>query len=132
MFLQKLLSSSVNYCTKRWKLNYIVSKTMLIIMNSFRFTWCDCWFKDGCSLWMWIASFILRVGEHLVSGRASHIFKHLKDSPHCRALCSEDNFHVLDHASTGFQLKIKEAIHIQREQPYLNQQLHHVNLTLSF
>ena len=60
------------------------------------------------------------------------IFKHLKDSPHCRALCSADNFHVLDHASTGFQLKIKEAIHIKKEQPSLNQQLHHVNLKLSF
>ena len=21
--------------------------------------WCNCWFKDGCSLWIWIASFIL-------------------------------------------------------------------------
>ena len=71
------------------------------------------------------------VREHLVSDRASHIFRHLKDSPHCRALCSTDNFHVLDQASTSFQLKIKEAIHIQREQPSLNQQLHHVNLKLS-
>ena len=70
--------------------------------------------------------------RHLVSDRASHIFKHLKDSAHSCALCSSDNFHVLDHASTGFQLKIKEAIHIQREQPSLNQQLHHVNLKLSF
>ena len=34
MFLQKLLSSSVNYCTKCWKLNYVVSRTMLIMMNS--------------------------------------------------------------------------------------------------
>ena len=31
---QKLLSSSVNYCRKRWKLNYIVSRTMLIMINS--------------------------------------------------------------------------------------------------
>ena len=76
--------------------------------------------------------FSTRVREHLVSDRASHIFRHLKGSPHCRALCSADNFHVLDHASTGFQLQIKEAIHIQREQPSLNQQLHHVNLKLSF
>ena len=76
--------------------------------------------------------FSTRVREHLVSDRASHIFKHLKDSPHCRALCSEDNFHVLDHASNGFQLKIIEAIHIQKQQPSLNQQLHHVNLKLSF
>ena len=76
--------------------------------------------------------FSRRVREHLVIDRASHIFKHLKDSAHCRALCSDDNFHVLGHASTGFQLKIKEAIHIQREQSSLNQQLHHVNLKLSF
>ena len=76
--------------------------------------------------------FSTRVREHLVSDRASHIFRHLKDSPHCRTLCSTDNFHVLDHASIGFQPKIKEAIHIQREQPSLNQQLHHVNLKLSF
>ena len=48
------------------------------------------------------------------------------------ALCSADCFHVLDHASTTFQLKIKEAIHIQREQPpNLNEQLHHVYLKLS-
>ena len=54
----------------------------------------------------------------------------MKDSPHCRALCSADNFHVLDYASTGFQLKIKEVSHIQGEQTSLNQQLHHVNLKL--
>ena len=76
--------------------------------------------------------FSTRVREHLVIDWASHIFRHLKDSPHCRALCSADNFHVLDHASTGFQLKTKEAIHIQREKPSLNQQLHHVNLKLFF
>ena len=69
----------------------------------------------------------------LVSYRASHIFKHLQNSEHCCALCSVDCFHILDHASTSFQLKIKEAIiHIQIEQPSLNQQLHHFNLKLSF
>ena len=63
--------------------------------------------------------------EHLVSDKASHIFKHLvQNSEHCRALCSVDCFHILDHASTSFQPKIKEAIHIQREQPSLNQQLY--------
>ena len=79
-----------------------------------------------------LLTFSTGVREHFVSDSASHIFKHLKDSAHCRSLCSADNFHVSDHASTGFQLKIKEAIHIQREQPSLNQQLHPVNLKLSF
>ena len=76
--------------------------------------------------------FSTRVREHLVSDKASHIFKHLQNSERCRALCSVECFHNLDHASTSFQLKIKEAIHIQREQPSLNQQLHHVNLKLYF
>ena len=53
-------------------------------------------------LYFYIIFLYTRVREHLVSDRASHIFKHLKDSPRCRALCSADNFHVLDRASTGF------------------------------
>ena len=52
---------------------------------------------------------------------STRVFKYLQDSAHCRVLCSADSFHVLDHASTGFQFKIKEAIHIQREQPSLKQ-----------
>ena len=66
----------VNCVTKIGSWIYIVSRTMLIMINgdnkkigkawkcenikdSFRFTWCNCWFKDGCSFWIWIASFIL-------------------------------------------------------------------------
>ena len=56
------------------------------------------------------------------------VIRPLQNSEHFRALCSVDCLHSLDHASTSFQLKIKEAIHIQIEQPSLNQQLHHVNL----
>ena len=74
--------------------------------------------------------FSTRVREHLKSDRASHIFKHLQNSEHCRALSSGDCFHILDHASTTFQLKIKEAFHIQREQPSLNQQLHSKTILL--
>ena len=76
--------------------------------------------------------FSTRVREHLAVDKASHIFKHLQNSERCRALCTIDCFHILDHATTSFQLKIKEAIHIHKELPCLNQQLHHVNLKLSF
>ena len=61
----------------------------------------------------------------------SHIFKHLQDSPGCRALCSSECFVVIDQATTRTQLKIKEAVHIHWEKPSLNQQLLHVNLDLS-
>ena len=95
------------------------------VVYKFVFAGCNaCYIGETC------LNFSTRVRGHLVSDRASHM--HLKDSRHCRTLCSTDNFHVLDHASTGFQLKIKEAIHIQREQPSLNQQLRHGNLKLSF
>ena len=80
---------------------------------------------------MHINSYKINAHGHLASDRASHIFKHLQNSEHCRALMSLDCFQILDRASTIFQLKIKEAIHIQREQPSLNQQLHHANQKLS-
>ena len=75
----------------------------------------------GCN-----ACYVGETTRHLVCDKASHISKHLQNSEHCRALCSVDCFHILDHASTGFQLKIKEAIHIQRQQPSLNQQYYYI------
>ena len=75
--------------------------------------------------------FSTRVREHIFSDRTSHIFKHLQNSEHCRTLCSNECFSILDHASTTFQLKIKDAIHIQWQKPTLNHQLYHVNLKLS-
>ena len=52
---------------------FITSRKMLIVTtrwskarkcenykDSFRFTWCNCWFKEGFSLWIRIAFFILR------------------------------------------------------------------------
>ena len=51
--------------------------------------------------------FSTRVREHLVSDKASHIFKHRENSEHCRAWCSVDCFHILDHAPTMFQLREK-------------------------
>ena len=72
------------------------------------------------------------VHEHLTSDKNSHIFRHINRSETCKALCSEDCFSLLDTASTSFQLKIKEALHIGWERPLLNKQVNHVNLSLSF
>ena len=73
-----------------------------------------------------------RVLEHLVSDRTSHIFKNLHNSPQCCTPCSDECFSISDHASTTFQLKIKEAIHIQWEQPILNHRLYYVNFKTLF
>ena len=60
----------------------------------------------------------------------SHIYEHLQQSEACRNSCPAECFKVIDHATTKFQVKIKEALHISWEQPSLNKQLYHVNLTL--
>ena len=73
-----------------------------------------------------------RIREHLNRDRTSHIFQHIQQSEACRNSCSAECFEVIDHATTKFQVKIKEALHISWEQPSLNKQLYHVNLTLSF
>ena len=62
----------------------------------------------------------------------AHIFKHLRGSENCPSLCLEDCFKILDFASTSFQLKIKEAMHILWEQPSLNSQVKHLNLSHSY
>ena len=90
-------------------------------------------------LWVWYTSFLCagcsacyagettrnsstRVRAHIFSDRTSHILKHLQNSEDCRTLCPNDCFSILDHASTTFELKIKEAIHIQWKKPTLNHQ----------
>jgi len=75
---------------------------------------------------------LTRIREHLNRDRISHIFQHLQQSEARRNSCSAECFKVIDHATRKFQVKIKEALHISWEQPSLNKQLHHVNLTLSF
>ena len=121
---------------KPFQLQFTCAQPVFLLVTSdglrwrvvYKFACAGC---NACYVGETTRHFSTRVREHLVSDRASHIFKHLENSEHCHDLCSVDCFHILDHASTTFQLKIKEAFHIRREQPFLNQQLHHVNLKLS-
>lgn len=53
-----------------------------------------------------------RLREHLFTGRASYVNKHLQNSEACHWASLSDSFSILDHASTKIQLKIKEALHI--------------------
>jgi len=69
--------------------------------------------------------------EHLLSDRSSNVFKHLQSSEFCRASCTPDCFEILDSAATKYQVKLKESMFIKWEKPDLNQQVKHINLTLS-
>ena len=57
---------------------------------------------------------------------------HLQSSESCRTSWTLDYFQVLDSAATEYQVRqIKESMFIKWEKPDLNQQVKHINLTLS-
>ena len=64
--------------------------------------------------------FSTRTHEHLFTDKESHVYKHLESNQACRDQCSTADFSVIDHANTEYQLRIKEAIHIQWQKPVLN------------
>ena len=46
--------------------------------------------------------------------------------------CGTECFTILDSAASKYKIKIKEALHIKWDKPILNQQLKHLELSLSF
>ena len=73
-----------------------------------------------------LGHFSTRVKEHLTSDRASHIFEHLQNSD-IVAPCVQQIFLFWITPQLVLNLRSKKAIHIQREQPSLYQQLHLFN-----
>ena len=72
------------------------------------------------------------VREHLLSDKSSHVYRYLQSSRACHDSSDTECFMILDSAASKFKLKIKEALHIKWESPILNQQLRHLDLSLSF
>ena len=68
--------------------------------------------------------------EHIKRDRDSHIFKHINQNENCLQALNFNCFEVLDSATNSFDLKIKEALHINWNKPDLNAQVNHFNLTL--
>ena len=60
-----------------------------------------------------------------------YVFKHLQGKEFCRASCTPDCLEILDSGATKYQVKLKESMFINWEKPDLNQQVKHINLTLS-
>ena len=73
-----------------------------------------------------------RVREHLSRDRNSHVYQHLQQSQACRCLANKNCFSIVDCAPNKLQLMLKEAMQIKWENPTLNKQLKHADLTLSF
>ena len=61
-----------------------------------------------------------------------HVCRNLQSSRACRDSCATECFTISDSVASKFQIKIKEALHIKWENSILNQQLRHLDLSLSF
>ena len=87
-----------------------------------------------CCQKVWIVADIskfLETTQHLLNLKTclGRTFCHLQfklQSAELNMQCEPKCFSILDRASTTFQLKIKEAIHIQWEKPTLNHRLYHL------
>ena len=79
--------------------------------------------------------FKTRIEEHIKKDNKSHIFKHLHSTATCFDLYSLSHnslcFKIIDKATFIFDLKIKEALHINWRKTNLNVQQNHLALTIS-
>ena len=75
--------------------------------------------------------FKTRIGEHIKKDNKSHISKHLQSTTACFDSYNSLSFKTIDKTNSKFDLKIKEALHIDWVKPNLNTQQNHLALTLS-
>ena len=66
---------------------------------------------------------LTRIKDHLQTDTKSHILQHLNENPNCRDLSDDSSFILIDHASSSFRLKLKEALHITWLKPVLNRRI---------
>ena len=73
--------------------------------------------------------FKTKIEEHIKKDNKPYIFKHLYSSEICFDSYNSLCFKIIDKANSKFELKIKEAIHINWRKPKLNTQQSHLILT---
>ena len=71
------------------------------------------------------------IEEHVKKDNKSHIFKHLYSTVTCFDLYNSLSFKIIDKANPKFDLRTKEALHINRRKPNLNAQQFSLAVTLS-
>ena len=89
----------------------------------YKFTCASCSFSyigESCH------QFKTRIEEHIKKDNKSRIFKHLHPTATCFDSCNSLCFKIIGKANSKFDLKIKEALHIN-----WRKQQHHLALTLS-
>ena len=86
----------------------------------------------GCNACYTSRHLSMCVRGYLSRGRNSHIYQHLQQSQACWGLANKNCFSIVDCAPNKLQLMLEEAMHIKSENPTLNKQLKHADLTLLF
>ena len=72
-----------------------------------------------------------RIEEHIKKDNKSHIFKYLHATATCLDSYDPLCFKITDKANSKFDLKLKEALHIDWRKPNLNAKQNHLAPTLS-
>ena len=86
-------------------------------------------YKFSCASWLVIWRRQPDISAHeqnpilLKTDKAFYIYKHLHGADTCLSDCSEECFKIIHLASTAYNLKIKEALHILWENLTLNTQV---------
>ena len=75
--------------------------------------------------------FKTRIEEHIKKDNNSHIFKHLHFTTTCFDSYNSLSFKTIDKANSKYDLKNKQALHINWTKPNLNAQQNHLAFTLS-
>ena len=75
--------------------------------------------------------FKIRIEEHIKKNNKFPIFKHLHSTATCFDSYNYLCFKIIDKAHSRFDLKIKEALHINWRTPNVSTQQNHLALTLS-
>ena len=74
--------------------------------------------------------FKTKIDKHMKRDNKFHVFKHLQSTATCFDSYNSLCFKTIDKVNSKFDLKIKEALHINWRKPNLNVQQNHLALTL--
>ena len=95
---------------------------------AYKFTYASCgssYIGETCG------HFETRIGEHIKKDDKSHIFKQLPSTTTCFDSHNPLSFKIIDKTNSKFELKIKEALHINWTKPNLNAQQNQLALIIA-
>ena len=118
-------------CLKIWDLLSFLTCSSILVLKYFVVDQLTCASCSSSYIGETCCHFKTRIEEHIKKDNKSHIFKHLHSTATCFDSYNSLCFKIIDKANSKFDLKIKEALHINWRKPNLNPQQNHLALTLS-